>query len=363
MSDRILTSHAGSLPRPEDLVQANLARTTGEGPDDATYEEQLGAAVADVVARQNELGIDIVNDGEYGHSMGERYDYGAWWSYVFPRLGGLELDEVALLEAPQARPKPGEVALASFAERRDWQQFSEAYDDPSSGAALPNRPPVTPVARGPVTYTGQEMVQRDIANFKAALDSQGLKDGYLNSVAPGSCARFGNEFYEDDEALIYACADAMREEYMAILDAGLMLQLDDPAIAENWDQINPAPSVEAYQRFTRVRVEALNHAIRGLPPERIRFHLCWGSWHGPHVTDIPMVDIVGLMLEINAGVYSFEAANVRHEHEWKIWQEVRLPDGKKILPGSSATRPTSSSIPSWSPSGSPALPAASAPRT
>jgi 5-methyltetrahydropteroyltriglutamate--homocysteine methyltransferase len=250
-----------------------------------------------------------------------------------PRLGGLELDEVALLEAPQARPKPGEVALASFAERRDWQQFSEAYDDPSSGAALPNRPPVTPVARGPVTYTGQEMVARDIANFKAALESQGLQDGYLNSVAPGSCARFGNEFYEDDEALIYACADAMRLEYQAIIDAGLMLQLDDPAIAENWDQINPAPSVEAYQRFTRVRVEALNHAIRDLPPERIRFHLCWGSWHGPHVTDIPMADIVDLMLEINAGVYSFEAANVRHEHEWKIWQDVRLPEGKKILPG------------------------------
>jgi 5-methyltetrahydropteroyltriglutamate--homocysteine methyltransferase len=333
LSDRILTSHAGSLPRPEDLVQANLARSTGEGPDDATYEKQLGAAVTDVVTRQRELGIDIVNDGEYGHAMGEPYDYGAWWSYIFPRLGGLELDDVPLLSAPQARPKPGEVALASFEERRDWQQFSEAYADPASGAALPNRPPVTPVARAPITYTGREMVQRDIANFRAALESQGLQDGYLNSVAPGSCARFGNEFYEDDEALMYACADAMREEYTAIIEAGLMLQLDDPAIAENWDQINPAPTVEAYKRFTRVRVEALNHAIRGLPPERIRFHLCWGSWHGPHVTDIPMADIVDLMLEINAGAYSFEAANVRHEHEWKLWQDIRLSNGKKILPG------------------------------
>jgi 5-methyltetrahydropteroyltriglutamate--homocysteine methyltransferase len=333
MSDRIQTSHAGSLPRPEDLVQLNLARSSGEDVDEAAYEQQLGRAVADVVARQRKIGIDIVNDGEYGHSMGERYDYGAWWSYVFPRLGGLELTDVALLSAPQARPKPGEVALASFAERRDWQQFAEAYDDPSSGAALPNRPPVTPVARGPITYVGQEAIQRDIAHFKAALDAQGLQDGYLNSVAPGSCARFGNEYYDDDEALIYACADAMREEYTAIIEAGLMLQLDDPAIAENWDQINPAPTVEAYQRFTRVRVEALNHAIRGLPSERIRFHLCWGSWHGPHVTDIPMADIVELMLEINAGAYSFEAANVRHEHEWKLWQDVRLPAGKKILPG------------------------------
>jgi 5-methyltetrahydropteroyltriglutamate--homocysteine methyltransferase len=333
MSDRIQTSHAGSLPRPEDLVQLNLARSSGEDVDEAAYEQQLGRAVTDVVARQRKIGIDIVNDGEYGHSMGERYDYGAWWSYVFPRLGGLELTDVALLSAPQARPKPGEVALASFDERRDWQQFAEAYDDPSSGAALPNRPPVTPVARGPITYIGQAAIQRDIAHFKAALDAQGLQDGYLNSVAPGSCARFGNEYYDDDEALIYACADAMREEYTAIIEAGLMLQLDDPAIAENWDQINPAPTVEAYQRFTRVRVEALNHAIRGLPPERIRFHLCWGSWHGPHVTDIPMADIVELMLEINAGAYSFEAANARHEHEWKLWHDVRLPEGKKILPG------------------------------
>jgi 5-methyltetrahydropteroyltriglutamate--homocysteine methyltransferase len=333
MSDRIQTSHAGSLPRPEDLVRVNLARSSEEDVDEAAYEQQLGRAVADVVARQHEIGIDIVNDGEYGHSMGERYDYGAWWSYVFPRLGGLELTDVALLSAPQARPKPGEVALASFDERRDWQQFAEAYDDPSSGAALPNRPPVTPVARGPITYIGQAAIQRDIAHFKAALDAQGLQDGYLNSVAPGSCARFGNEYYDDDEALIYACADAMREEYTAIIEAGLMLQLDDPAIAENWDQINPAPTVEAYQRFTRVRVEALNHAIRGLPPERIRFHLCWGSWHGPHVTDIPMADIVELMLEINAGAYSFEAANARHEHEWKLWHDVRLPEGKKILPG------------------------------
>jgi 5-methyltetrahydropteroyltriglutamate--homocysteine methyltransferase len=333
MSDRIRTSHAGSLPRPQHLAEINLARSEGKDTDEAAYDEQLAAAVADVVARQRELGIDIVNDGEYGHAMGEPYDYGAWWSYVFPRLGGLELDDTPLLSAPQARPKPGEVALASFEERRDWQQFSEAYADPGSGAALPNRPPVTPVARAPITYTGQEAIQRDIAHFKAALDAQGLKDGYLNSVAPGSCARFGNEYYDDDEALMYACADAMREEYTAIIDAGLMLQLDDPAIAENWDQINPAPSVEAYQRFTRVRVEALNHAIRGLPAERIRFHLCWGSWHGPHVTDIPMADIVDVMLEINAGAYSFEAANVRHEHEWKLWQDIRLPEGKTILPG------------------------------
>ena len=169
--------------------------------------------------------------------------------------------------------------------------------------------------------------------MKAAMEATGATEGFLNSVAPASCARIGNEFYETDEEIIWACADAMREEYQAIVDAGLTVQLDDPAIAENWDQIVPEPSVEAYRRFTKTRIDALNHAIRGLPPERIRFHLCWGSWHGPHVTDIAMADIVDLMLEVNASAYSFEAANARHEHEWRVWEDVTLPDGKVILPG------------------------------
>jgi len=333
--DRILTSHAGSLPRPDRLAEMNLERSRGELEDEAAYEAALAQAVKDVVARQREAGVDVVNDGEYGHSMGHRYDYGSWWTYVFQRLGGLELVTEGVLDIPQAPPKPGELALATFAERRDWLQFSEAYGDPASGAALPNPDIGTgaPVCRGPITYTGQEAIAQDIAHFKAALEAAGLEDGYLNSVAPGSCARFGNEYYKTDEELIYACADAMREEYRAIIDAGLMLQLDDPAIAENWDQINPEPSVEDYRRFTMIRIDALNHAIRDLPPERIRFHLCWGSWHGPHTTDIPMADIVDCMLAVNARFYSFEAANVRHEHEWKVWQEVRLPDDKVILPG------------------------------
>jgi 5-methyltetrahydropteroyltriglutamate--homocysteine methyltransferase len=335
MPTRIATSHAGSLPRPEDLAALNLARGRGELDDEAGYASRLRDAVADVVARQREVGIDLVNDGEYGHSMGHRYDYGSWWTYVFQRLGGLELIEAGVLDIKQAPPKPGQLALASFAERRDWQEFREAYADPSSGAALPN-PDIghgAPVCRGPITYTGQEAIRSDIANFKAALDAAGIEQGYLNAVAPGSCARFGNEYYDNDEELIYACADALREEYTAIIEAGLILQLDDPGIAENWDQINPAPSVEDYKRFTMVRVEALNHAIRGLPTERIRFHLCWGSWHGPHVTDIPMADLVDVMLAVDAGAYSFEAANVRHEHEWRVWQDVKLPDDKVILPG------------------------------
>jgi len=333
MSARVLTTHAGSLPRPEALVARSLERSAGHHDDEPGYQRLLAQAVADVVARQREVGIDLVNDGEYGHSMGHRYDYGSWWTYVFQRLGGLELVETPALEIAQARPKPGQLALASFVERRDWNEFAEAYGDPSSGCALPTPPNIAPVCRGPITYVGQEAIQHDIANFKAALASHGLETGFLNSVAPGSCARFGNEHYESDEELIYACADAMREEYRAIIDAGLALQLDDPAIAENWDQIVPEPSVEDYKRFTMIRVEALNYAIRDLPTDRIRFHLCWGSWHGPHVTDIPMADIVDVMLQIDVGAYSFEAANVRHEHEWRVWSDVELPEGKVILPG------------------------------
>jgi 5-methyltetrahydropteroyltriglutamate--homocysteine methyltransferase len=335
--DRILTSHVGSLPRPERLIALNAQRASGELTDEAGYQDELKSAVIDLVRRQKEIGIDLINDGEYGHSMGHDYDYGPWWTYIFQRLGGLELVDQALWLLPQTREerKPGEVVLATFAERRDWGLFHDAYMDPHSGAALPDvgLGLASPVCRGAITYQGQAAVQRDIANLKAGLEAAGIEEGWMNSVAPASCARFGNEFYDTDEEFLYACADAMREEYQTIIDAGLILQLDDPAIAENWDQINPAPTVEAYNRWTMVRIEALNHAIRGLPEERIRFHLCWGSWHGPHVTDIPMADIVDTMLAVNAGAYSFEAANVRHEHEWRVWQNVKLPEGKVILPG------------------------------
>ena len=190
-----------------------------------------------------------------------------------------------------------------------------------------------PTCVGPLTYIGHEAINADIANFKAALAAAGVEEGFMIAIGPGSCSRIGNAYYKTDEEFVYACAEAMREEYKAILEAGLVLQFDDPAIAENWDLVNPEPTVEDYQKFTMVRVEALNHAIRDLPQERIRFHLCWGSWHGPHTTDIPMRDIVEIMPAINAQAYSFEAGNVRHQHEWKVWQDVRLPDGKLILPG------------------------------
>jgi 5-methyltetrahydropteroyltriglutamate--homocysteine methyltransferase len=333
-SDHILTSQAGSLPRPDDLIEANRAREAGQATDEHDFQQQLRSAVVDVVRRQKAIGIDVPGDGEFGKSMGHRVNYGAWWNYAFNRLGGLDLASGAGLYAlPAKRSRAGELVLTSMADRRDRVRFPEIYGDPEGPASTGPRKAHWPVCVAPVFYKGQEAIQSDIANFTAALNAAGVEEGFMTSVAPASLMRFANTYYKTEEEFLFACADAMREEYKAIVDAGLILQLDDPAIAENWDMINPEPSVADYRKFTMVRIEALNHAIRGLPEDRIRFHLCWGSWHGPHTTDIPMRDIVDVMLAVKCQAYSFEAGNVRHEHEWTVWQDVKLPDGKLILPG------------------------------
>ncbi len=332
-ADGILTSHAGSLPRPEDLIDANRARESGMTTDERRFQDQLRSSVAEVVALQKQAGIAVPGDGEFGKSMGHRVNYRAWWSYSFQRLGGLELGTTGLYDMPAQRSRPGEVVLTSFADRRDRLKFAAAYADPDSGITTGPRAALWPVCVSKLTYMGHAAIRSDIANFKAALQAAGVEEGFMTSIAPGSASRIANRHYKTDEEFLYACADAMREEYKAIVDAGLILQLDDPAIAENWDMVNPEPSVDDYKKFSMARVEALNHAIKGLPEDRIRFHLCWGSWHGPHTTDVPMRDIVDVMLAVKCRAYSFEAANVRHEHEWKVWQDVKLPDGKLILPG------------------------------
>jgi 5-methyltetrahydropteroyltriglutamate--homocysteine methyltransferase len=322
----IQTSHAGSLPRPDELIAA------WEANDERALTQKLPAAVTEVVRRQHDLGIDVPGDGEFGKPMAQRVNYGSWWRYSWNRLGGLDPHGPSLYEMEPRRSRPGQVVLTSFGDRRDRTRFAAAYGDPDSGITTGPRPPA-PICIAPIQYAGHDAIRADIAHFKAALQAAGVEEGFMTAVAPASASRIGNTYHKTEEELLYACADAMREEYKAILDAGLILQLDDPAIAENWDQINPEPSVEDYQKFTMVRVEALNYAIRGLPQDRIRFHLCWGSWHGPHTTDIPMRDIVEIMLAINAQAYSFEAGNVRHEHEWRVWEDIKLPDGKLILPG------------------------------
>jgi 5-methyltetrahydropteroyltriglutamate--homocysteine methyltransferase len=332
-SDRILTSHAGSLPRPDALIEANRAREAGEATDERAFHQTLRTAVGDVVRRQKEHGIDVPGDGEFGKSVGNRVNYGAWWNYVFLRLGGLKLDGPSLDHMTPREARPGEIVLLNAGRRRDRMRFAAAYADRESGVFMGPRPTIGPICVGPLSYTGHAALRADIANFKVALAGAGVEEGFMTSVAPGSAYRIPNRHYRSDEEFLYAWAEAMREEYKAILDAGLILQLDDPATATGWDMINPEPDLEDYKKFTMVRVEALNHALRGLPQDRIRFHLCWGSWHGPHTTDIPMRDIIDVMLRVNAGAYSFEAGNVRHEHEWKVWQEVKLPEDKIILPG------------------------------
>ena len=327
------TSHAGSLPRPDDLIAANQARAAGALAE-RTFQEKLHASVGDVVRRQRAIGIDTPGDGEYGKAMGHRVFYGAWWSYSFQRLAGLELAADATeLDFPQRRHAPGEIVLTSMADRRDRVRFREAYSDPEAGVSMGPIVMRRPICVGPIKYVGQALLKADIENFRAALADADAEEGFMTAIAPGAAARLRNQYYKSDEEFMFACADALREEYKAIVDAGFILQLDDPSIAENWDQINPEPSVAEYRAFTMPRVEALNYAIKGLPKDRLRFHLCWGSWHGPHTTDIPMKHLVDLMLQVNAGSYSFEAANARHAHEWKLWKDVKLPGGKVIMPG------------------------------
>ncbi|MGH7224938.1 MAG: epoxyalkane--coenzyme M transferase, partial [Gemmataceae bacterium] len=271
----ILTTQAGSLPRPDDLIELNRARQEGKTKDEAGYQRRLAAAVHDVVQQQKSCGITAPGDGEYGKEMGQKINYGAWWSYSFQRLGGLRVGDFMYRMPPQRR-KPGEVVLTAFPDRRDRNLFPSAYADPDSGVSSNRGGPGMrlPVCVEKLTYTGHDAIAADIAHFKAGLTASGYDEGFMTSIGPGACSRIGNEYYKSEEEFIYACADAMHEEYKAIVDAGLILQIDDPGIAENWDMINPAPTVEEYLKFTAIRVEALNHAIKGLPQDRIRFHLC-----------------------------------------------------------------------------------------
>lgn len=332
-TDFIQVSHAGSLPRTPELLAANAAQAENPGDTEA-FERLLSDSVVGIVAKQLDAGLTIVNDGEYGHTMSNSVDYGAWWNYSYARLGGLTqggVDRWQMTE--QIRSEPGKIRLTTMRDRRDRQRFDEAYNDPNSFILTGRKPVPQPTITGPITYIGQDLVHRDVTNLVGALEAQEATTGFLPALSPGSASRIANEYYKDEEELVYACADAMREEYKAIIDAGLIVQIDDPSIAENWDMINPEPSVEDYLKFTQIRVEALNYAIRDLPQDQIRFHLCWGSWHGPHTTDIPFKDLAATMLSINAGSYSFEAGNVRHEHEWKVWRDLDLPEDKVIVPG------------------------------
>jgi 5-methyltetrahydropteroyltriglutamate--homocysteine methyltransferase len=335
-TDRILTTHAGSLSRPADLIELNRARAQGEKVEGAKYAQCLASAVADGVRKQNELGIDIPDDGEFGKPMASNYDYGVWWNYAFARMEGFVPAE-SVPESKHKRSSVADLALTTISNRRDWQKFSQFYTDPESSGTLlgsaARRPTRRPVCNAPIKYVGHAAIEADIANLKKAMAAAGVDEGFMCSIGPGSFARGENLHYKTEEEFVFASAEAMREEYKAIVDAGIVLQIDDPSLPDNWDMVDPEPPLDEFKKFERVRIEALNHALRGLPADRIRYHICWGSWHGPHTTDIPLQDIVDLVLAVNAGAYSVEAGNVRHEHEWRVWQDVKLPDGKLLIPG------------------------------
>ncbi len=335
MAHRIRTTHVGSLPRPDELLEAN-ARRSGGAIDDEEFASVLGASVEQVVARQREIGLDIVNEGEYGHITSGAVDYGAWWNYSFTRLGGLTMTDEDRWANPEiVRSTPGNPRLTSFPDRRDRAAFRAAYEDPDSGILTGRASVGNPKITGPLTYIGSEAVGADIELLLEGLADNGLSpaDGFIAALSPGSAARVRNEYYDSDADLLAACADAMHEEYKAITDAGLTVQIDAPDLAESWDQINPEPTVSDYRDFIGLRIDAINRALESIPADQVRLHVCWGSWHGPHTTDIPFADIIDQVLSVRAHGYSFEAANARHEHEWRLWHHVPLPEDKVIIPG------------------------------
>ncbi|MBP1326825.1 5-methyltetrahydropteroyltriglutamate--homocysteine methyltransferase [Leucobacter exalbidus] len=334
---KIETTTAGSLPRTQALIDANAARTFEDDgftlKSTPEYEGLVAEAVRDVVERQRNAGITQPGDGEFGKAMSNAVDYGAWWAYSFQRNAGLSLTGQNIYTQEPVRSEPGNVQLTSFPDRRDWSIFAEAYQDPSSGISTGKNATEFPATTGPISYTGQAAIAADTKNLSAALEAG--ETGFLTAIAPGSAARIDNKFYPTEQAHIDAWTASLREEYKAVTDAGLIVQLDDPSLAENWDQINPEPSIEDYLAFTQIRIDAINESIKGLPKELVRLHLCWGSWHGPHTTDIELKHILKTVLSANVGQISFEAANARHEHEWSVWEDNKdiIPDDLVLVPG------------------------------
>ncbi len=299
--DRILTTHAGSLPRPDDLLRL--------APDDPGRPARVRGAVAETVRRQAAAGLDVVDDGEMGKP--------SFVTYVAERLAGFERGP-----APTGLPWAGSREVASFPE------FYASTVGASANAASPIY-----VCTGPVAYRGHAQVRADVENLRAALAGVAVEEAFLPAISPSNVeGRFANRYYKTDEEYLFAIADAMREEYRAIVDAGFLVQIDDPRLVTYY-VMNPRASVADCRRWAQVRIEALNHALRDVPRERVRFHTCYGINMGPRLHDMELKDVVDVMLRVRAGAYSFEAANPRHEHEWRVWEGVTLPEGALLIPG------------------------------
>jgi 5-methyltetrahydropteroyltriglutamate--homocysteine methyltransferase len=311
-TSRILTTHVGSLIRPDVLQDFLRARQGGKPHDEAAYEECLTSSVAEVVRHQAEAGIDVVSDGEFGKSI-------SWSQYVLERLSGFERRPI----------KTGGNPFARGADRTRFAEFYAELDARETPATVSES-----ICVGPIKYTGQAALQRDIDNFKAALKGAKVEEGFLPVAAPASVIPDRkNEYYKSDDACLQAIAEAMRTEYRMIVDAGFILQLDDARTAVTYDRMVPPGSFADYRKWVGMHVELLNHALDGIPEDRVRYHICWGSWPGPHTTDVPLKDIVDLILRVRVGAYVIEGANPRHEHEWKVWGDVKLPAGRLLVPG------------------------------
>ncbi len=312
-TDRILTSHVGSLIRPAALQDFLHAKQAHIPYDQAAYEKCLTSSVAEVVRQQAQAGIDVISDGEFGKSI-------SWAQYALERLSGFE-----------RRPLMHEAANP-FKRGADRTRFAEFY------AELDAKEAVSTVSEaicvGPIAYIGQAELKRDIENFEAALKAVSVEEAFMPVAAPASVIPDRkNEYYKSDEELQTAIASAMRTEYKMIVDAGFLLQLDDARSAVTYDRMVPPASFSEYRRWLEKQIEILNYAIEGLGSDRIRYHICWGSWPGPHVTDVPLKDIVDVILKANVGAFVIEGANPRHEHEWQVWKNAKLRPGQLLIPG------------------------------
>ncbi len=312
-SKRILTTHVGSMIRPEKIRQFMVARSNGEPIDEQDLETTLRQEVANVVRKQAECGIDVVSDGEFGKL--------SWTQYAIPRMSGWEY-----------RPSPpGRLGVRG---REGVTTFVEYYQQQGPVGQTPRNQGRMAVCVGPITYTdkGRAEIQRDVNNLKAALQNVQVEEAFLPVVAPCSVStNYVNEYYKTEEEFLFAVADALHEEYKIITDAGFIVQTDDAILANLHDLV--VDSGQDYRKWVEMNIEALNHGLRGIPEDRVRYHLCWGSWPGPHANDVPLAEIVDLLLKANVQAFSIEAANPRHAWEWVVWQDTKLPEGKILLPG------------------------------
>ena len=312
-TNRILTTHVGSLIRPAPLQEFLRAKQAGQPYDEAAYQQCLTSSVAEVVRQQAEVGIDVPSDGEFGKSI-------SWAQYALTRLSGFE-----------RRPIKMEAANP-FKRGADRTRFAEFYAELDAKEAVATT--MEAICVGPIAYTGQAELQRDIDNFKAALGKVKTEEAFLPVAAPASVIPDRkNEYYKSDDELQVAIAAAMRTEYKMIVDAGFLVQLDDARSAVTYDRMVPPASFADYKTWLSQQIDILNHAIEGLPADRIRYHICWGSWPGPHVSDVPLKDIVDVLLRAKVGAFVIEGANPRHEHEWQVWKTAKLGAGQVLIPG------------------------------